>query len=79
MRDSAISTRTSSTIWRCDRRQVAHQRVGVDGQAEALGRLDDPGAGGAGRRRPVPVDSSMFSSTVKAGTRRRSWNTMPMP
>ena len=61
-------------------RQVPDDGVGVDRQAVALGALGDAGPGrpprGSARRRTA---SSTFSATVRAGTRRRSWNTMPMP
>ena len=61
-------------------REVAHGTVGVDGAGRALGRLDEHRARSAWRRsRPPPMASCTFSSTVRAGTRRRSWKTMPMP
>ena len=62
-------------------RQVLDLGGRVDRQPVALGGLADPA------RQLLAVEagpdsgsaSAMFSTTVNAGIRRRSWNTMPMP
>ena len=61
---------------------VLDARVGVDGQAVAVGQLAHARAGALDveqQPRRGSLASTMFSATVMTGTSMKCWWTMPMP
>ena len=78
-RASSMSTRRISTSWRSAIDRSRTTRSGATSRPCSSAAASRRARSAAGRRRPLPSASCTFSSTVRAGTSRRSWNTMPIP